>query len=94
MNLPSGKVIDITTLNNEANDVHYSGTDLLSVELPPLGDGRCVRRCYVPLVKEIVPEICIEDGWCQIDPPEGLLDLAVEIEERVIIKGLLPPVSV
>ncbi len=64
------------------------------MELPPLGDRRCVRQCYVPLVKEIVPEICVEDGWCQIDPPEGLLNLAVEIEERITIKGLLPPGAV
>ncbi len=90
---PSGKVVAITTLSSEAHEAEYSGTDLLTVELPPLGDRRCAQQCYVPLVKEIVPEICIEGGWCQIDPPEGLLELAVDKEERRIIKGLLPPAT-
>ncbi len=94
LDLPSGKVVAITTLNNEMHEAEYSGTDLLTLELPPLRGRTCNRQCYVPLVKEIVPEICVEGGWCQIDPPEGLLDLAMEIEERITIKGLLPPTPV
>ncbi|GMH57874.1 hypothetical protein TrLO_g13684 [Triparma laevis f. longispina] len=58
------------------------GNDLLDVKL--VGG----KNCYIPFVKEICKVVEVDKGvW--IDEPEGLLDLAVEKEEKVKIKGLL-----
>ncbi|GMI07576.1 hypothetical protein TrVE_jg1761 [Triparma verrucosa] len=68
-----------------ASDLHPQGlgSDLLDVKL---NSG---LNCYVPFVKEIVPRVKIKVGvW--VEPPDGLLDLAVEKEEKVRIRGLLP----
>lgn len=45
----------------------------------------------IPMVPEIVIKINLEDGNIIIDPPSGLLDLTFVREEKVRIKGLLPP---
>ena len=33
------------------------------------------RKVLIPFVKEIVPVIKIKEGWLQVTPPPGLLDL-------------------
>ena len=45
----------------------------------------------IPLVPEIVPKIDLVEKKIIIVPPEGLLDLTYIREEKVQIKGLLPP---
>ena len=50
-------------------DLHHGGNDLLEIELK--ADG---RRCLVPFVDAIVPEVDLEQGWLLITPPKGLLD--------------------
>ena len=45
----------------------------------------------IPLVPEIVTKIDLEKQIILIDPPAGLLDLTYVREEKVKIKGLLPP---
>ncbi len=50
-------------------DLHHGGNDLLEIEL--LADG---RRCLVPFVEAIVPEVNTKEGWLLITPPQGLLD--------------------
>jgi len=50
-------------------DLHHSGNDLLEIELS--GDG---RRCLVPFVEAIVPEVNLAEGWLLLTPPKGLLD--------------------
>ena len=45
----------------------------------------------IPLVPEIVPKIDLAERVIQITPPNGLLDLTYIREERVRIRGLLPP---
>ena len=45
------------------------GNDLLEIELV---EG---KKVLVPFVKEIVPEIKIQEKWLLINPPPGLLDL-------------------
>ena len=50
-------------------DLHHGGNDLLEIELK--ADG---RRCLVPFVEAIVPQVELEEGWLLITPPKGLLD--------------------
>ena len=50
-------------------DLHHGGNDLLEIELK--ADG---RRCLVPFVDAIVPQVELEEGWLLITPPKGLLD--------------------
>ena len=50
-------------------DLHHGGNDLLEIELKT--DG---RRCLVPFVDAIVPQVELEEGWLLITPPKGLLD--------------------
>ena len=50
-------------------DLHHGGNDLLEIELK--ADG---RRCLVPFVDAIVPQVELEKGWLLITPPKGLLD--------------------
>ncbi len=45
------------------------GNDLLEIELV---EG---KKVLVPFVKEIVPEIKIQEKWLLLNPPPGLLDL-------------------
>ena len=45
------------------------GNELLEVQLEK---GPTV---LIPFVKEIVPKVCIKEGWLSIDPPPGLLEL-------------------
>ena len=50
-------------------DLHHGGNDLLEIELK--ADG---RRCLVPFVEAIVPQVDLEQGWLLLTPPKGLLD--------------------
>ena len=50
-------------------DLHHGGNDLLEIELK--ADG---RRCLVPFVDAIVPQVELEEGWLLLTPPKGLLD--------------------
>ena len=51
------------------HDLHHGGNDLLEIELK--ADQ---RRCLVPFVEAIVPEVNLEGGWLLLTPPEGLLE--------------------
>ena len=50
-------------------DLHHGGNDLLEIELKEGG-----RRCLVPFVEAIVPQVELEQGWLLLTPPKGLLD--------------------
>ena len=56
---PIGKV---TNLRN-------AGNDLLEIET------NTGKKILIPFVKEIVPKLHLQEGWLQITPPPGLLDL-------------------
>lgn len=43
-------------------------------DLVDLADSKCV---LVPFVKEIVPVVDVDAGFIEIDPPPGLLDIAI-----------------
>jgi hypothetical protein len=49
--------------------------------------------CLVPFVKAIVPVVDMEGRRVYVDPPPGLLELAVEKEVKIVVKGSLPKES-
>ncbi len=57
------------TLIGYVTDLIKGGNDLLEIELV---EG---KKVLVPFVKEIVPEIEINEKWLLINPPPGLLEL-------------------
>ena len=57
------------TLIGYVTDLIKGGNDLLEIELV---EG---KKVLVPFVKEIVPEIKIQEKWLLINPPPGLLEL-------------------
>lgn len=71
------------------------GQDLLEVALPKMhsdGGGREGEDLVlVPFVPEIVSRVDLNGRMISIIPPKGLLDLSYRREEKVRIKGLLPP---
>lgn len=70
------------------------GHDYLEISLPH-GPGNMPsfrdELVLVPLVPQIVTKVDIEENAITIDPPTGLLDLKYAREEKIRIKGFLPP---
>ncbi|CAB9526508.1 Probable 16S rRNA-processing protein RimM [Seminavis robusta] len=67
------------------------GHDMLEINLPRGKGGTTSLRdelVLIPFVPQIVPRV---DNAIFIDPPAGLLDLTYVREEKVRIKGFLPP---
>lgn len=78
-------------LGSEMCAIPGLGQDLLEVALPsPLG-GKGEDLVLIPFVPEIVTRVNLEGRLISIVPPKGLLDLSYRREEKVRIKGLLPP---
>lgn len=81
-------------LGEEMCSIPGLGQDMLEVILPR-GTGGTVswkdEMVLIPLVPQIVPRVDIEKKAVHITPPEGLLDLTYVREEKVRIKGFLPP---
>jgi len=72
------------------------GQDMLEIVLSR-GPGRTAswkdEMVLIPLVPQIVPHVDIKGGAIHITPPLGLLDLTYLREEKVRIKGFLPPAA-
>lgn len=70
------------------------GQDLLEVVLPGSASkqgGQSEQLVLIPFVPDIVSSVNLAERMVSIIPPAGLLDLAYRREEKVRIKGLLPP---
>lgn len=67
------------------------GQDLLEIVLPSPQGGQGEDLVLVPFVPEIVVSVNLDGRMVSIMPPPGLLDLSYRREEKVRIKGLLPP---
>ena len=61
--IPEGPAI------GKVKNLTSAGNDLLEIELL---EG---KKVLIPFVKAIVPEIKIKEGWLQLTPPPGLLNL-------------------
>ena len=70
------------------------GHDMLEVVLPRGRAGSPSWRdelVLLPFVPDIVPKVDLIEGAVYVSPPQGLLDLTYIKEEKVRIKGFLPP---
>ena len=70
------------------------GHDMLEVILPRGRAGSPSWRdelVLLPFVPDIVPTVDLMEGAVYVSPPHGLLDLTYIKEEKVRIKGYLPP---
>ena len=70
------------------------GHDMLEVILPRGRAGSPSWRdelVLLPFVPDIVPTVDLMEGAVYVSPPQGLLDLTYIKEEKVRIKGYLPP---
>jgi 16S rRNA processing protein RimM len=60
-------------------DIYEAGNDLLEVSLTTAADSddapRKPQTVMVPFVEEIVPVIDLEEGYIEINPPVGLMEL-------------------
>jgi 16S rRNA processing protein RimM len=88
-----GKVAGIV-FAHEMCSVPGLGHDMLEIVIPRGIGGTASLRdelVLVPMVPQIVPRVDIEGGAIYVDPPTGLLDLTYVREDKVRIKGFLPP---
>lgn len=74
--------VERTSVRDDAADLRFRG------EIPD-----DAKRVLVPFVKEIVPFVDVQRGEIALDPPQGLLDIAVvnRKEKRRAPRGLLMP---
>lgn len=89
-----GEVVGVV-LGSDISSTAGLASDMLELRLPLENPGDVPKECYIPFVPALVPVVRIGAGNCTIlmDLPEGLLDLAVEVEEKVVVRGFLPPAS-
>jgi len=66
------------------------GYDFLEIALPQRV-GTQDQLVLIPFVPQIVPHVDINARCVYINPPNGLLDLAYVRQQKVRIKGFLPP---
>jgi len=92
-----GKYIGVVhgvVLAEEMSTIPGLGQDLIEISLPR-GPGATAswkdELVLIPFVPQLVPRVDIENRSIYILPPFGLLDLTYVREEKVRIKGFLPP---
>mmetsp|Transcript_31199 Transcript_31199/g.47784 ORF Transcript_31199/g.47784 Transcript_31199/m.47784 type:complete len:363 (+) Transcript_31199:105-1193(+) len=81
-------------LGSEMCPIPGLGQDMLEIVLPRGLGGTASWKdemVLIPLVPQIVPRIDLKEKKIFITPPSGLLDLTYVHEEKVRIKGFLPP---
>lgn len=70
------RTVDGADIGRVAEVLHTAAGELLSVKTP---DG---EEILIPFVSAIVPTVSLADGVLEIDPPDGLLDIADGSPER------------
>lgn len=94
---PVGVVAGVVSREEYATKAAVAhGHDLLELALgvaPGDGDEALEEapRALVPFVPQLVPVVDVAAGLVRVQPPAGLLDLAVTPAKRVRLKGLLAP---
>lgn len=85
--------VDGIVLAEEMCAIPGIGHDMLEIELATTQSKPGVPKdlVLIPLVPEIVPKIDLSEKFIVVDPPSGLLNLTYIREEKVRIKGFLPP---
>jgi ribosomal 30S subunit maturation factor RimM len=88
-----GKVVGIV-FAHEMCSIPGLGHDMLEIVIPRGIGGTLSLRdelVLIPMVPQIVPRVDIQGRAIYVDPPTGLLDLTYVREDKVRIKGFLPP---
>lgn len=85
------EVVSASKLANDILQVALFDININSVEIP-----EDAKRVLVPFVKEIVPVVDLDKGLIIINPPQGLLDIAVvnKVSKPIRPRALLMPSSV
>ncbi|CAM9103353.1 unnamed protein product [Discosporangium mesarthrocarpum] len=86
-----GEVVGVV-IGDDISGTAGLANDLLELHIPAKTPGDATKVCYVPFVPQIVPTIVSspENRCVLLDLPEGLLDLAVEVQEKAVVRGFLP----
>lgn len=86
-----GEVVGVV-LGDDISSTLGLASDMLELRLPSESSTDVPKVCYIPFVPSFVPVVRLDGSNSTIlmDLPEGLLDLAVEVEEKVVIRGFLP----
>eukprot|EP01039_Chlorochromonas_danica_P001631 gene1632-1780_t len=84
---PCGKVVGVVPPEELCESPSMASVmhSLLEVRLIGSAD-----RCLLPFVPAIVLHVDIEAKKIIIEPPSGLLEQVYRVEEKVVVKGLLP----
>ena len=87
-------MVNGVVLAEEMSTIAGLGQDLLEILLPR-GPGATNswrdELVLIPFVSQLVPRVDIANRAVYVSPPFGLLDLTYVREEKVRIKGFLPP---
>lgn len=89
-----GEVVGVV-LGDDISSTLGLASDMLELRLPSESPTDVPKVCYIPFVPSFVPVVSLDgsnsnNSTILMDLPEGLLDLAVEVEEKVVIRGFLP----
>lgn len=85
-----GKVRGIVTRDEVFGRVD-GGHDFIDLQVLQTTPSEPVQSCLVPMVPSIVVMIDLGAALVKLDPPEGLLDLAVRRQRKLRVRALLPP---
>lgn len=88
-----GELVGVVLGDDVASTVGLA-SDTLELRLPTEKPGDAAKVCYIPFVPAFVPTVRLNEGVkgntsVLMDLPEGLLDLAVEVEKKTTIRGFL-----
>lgn len=85
-----GKVRGIVTRDEVFGRVD-GGHDFIDLQVLQTTPSEPVQSCLVPMVPSIVVMIDLGAALVKLNPPEGLLDLAVRRQRKLRVRALLPP---
>ncbi|CAM9089843.1 unnamed protein product [Chrysoparadoxa australica] len=86
-----GVVSGVVLASDLGGNAALVGQDMLELELLEKGEAGNPLVCLIPFVRELVPLVDITGGMIAMELPEGTLELAMEREEKVVIRALLAP---
>lgn len=83
-----GEVVGVI-LGDDMSSTAGLASDMLELRLPLENPADVPKQCYIPFVKAFIPVMRLVEGnpTVLMDLPDGLLDLATDVEEKVTIKG-------
>lgn len=88
-----GEIVGVV-LGDDISSTVGLASDMLELQILEQGSG-VKKVCYVPFVPAYVPVVRLANdtntqATVLLELPDGFLDLAVEVEEKLTIRGFLP----